>query len=107
MHHKMKTIRSQNHQIRSYEINKVSLSSYDDKRYILIADGIHTYAYGHFSIKGPLLLFQMRKERFSNGNFNYKRKKIFFFYNRNFFKFTFTFLLLNLGVKFLLLKFYF
>ena len=46
MHHKMKTIRSQNHQIRSYEINKVSLSSYDDKRYIL-EDGIYTYAYGH------------------------------------------------------------
>ena len=46
MHHKMKTIRSQNHQLRSYEINKVSLSCYDDKRYIL-EDGIHTYAYGH------------------------------------------------------------
>ena len=49
MHHKMKTIRSQNHQIRSYEINKVSLSCYDDKRYIL-ENGINTYAYGHFSI---------------------------------------------------------
>ena len=49
MHHKMKTIRSQNHQIRSYEINKVSLSCYDDKRYIL-EDGIHSYAHGHFSI---------------------------------------------------------
>ena len=49
MHHKMKTIRSQNHQIKSYEINKVSLSCYDDKRYIL-ADGIHTYAYGHYAI---------------------------------------------------------
>ena len=49
MHHKMKTIRSQNHQLRSYEINKVSLSCYDDKRYIL-EDGIHSYAYGHFSI---------------------------------------------------------
>ena len=49
MHHKMKTIRSQNHQIGSYEINKVSLSCYDDKRYIL-EDGIHSYAHGHFSI---------------------------------------------------------
>ena len=49
MHHKMKTIRSQNHQLRSYEINKVSLSCYDDKRYIL-EDGIHSYAYGHYSI---------------------------------------------------------
>ena len=49
MHHKMKTIRSQNHLIRSYEINKVSLSCYDDKRYIL-EDGIHSYAYGHYLI---------------------------------------------------------
>ena len=34
MHHKMKTIRSQRHQLGSYEINKVSLSCCDDKRYI-------------------------------------------------------------------------
>ena len=49
MHHTMKTIRSQKHQIGCYEINKVSLSCYDDKRYIL-ADGIHSYAYGHYLI---------------------------------------------------------
>ena len=30
MHHTMKTIRSQNHQLGSYEINKVSLSCFDD-----------------------------------------------------------------------------
>ena len=35
MHHKMKTIRSQNRQLGSYVLNKVSLSSFDDKRYIL------------------------------------------------------------------------
>ena len=34
MHHKMKTIRSQRHHLGSYEINKVSLSCFDDKRYI-------------------------------------------------------------------------
>lgn len=45
----MKTIRSQNHQLASYELNKVSLSCYDDKRYIH-KDGITSYAYGHFSI---------------------------------------------------------
>ena len=50
MHHKMKTIRSQNHQLGSYEINKVSLSCFDDKRYIL-EDGITSYAYGHYNIK--------------------------------------------------------
>ena len=31
MYHKMKTIRSQRHQIGSYEINKISLSCFDDK----------------------------------------------------------------------------
>ena len=49
MYHKMKTIRSQNHQLGSYEINKVSLSCFDDKRYIL-EDGINSYAYGHYAI---------------------------------------------------------
>ena len=46
MRHKMKTIRSEYHQISSYQINKVSLSPFDDKRYIL-DDGITSYAYGH------------------------------------------------------------
>ena len=32
--HKMKTIRSEKHQINSYEINKISLSCFDDKIYI-------------------------------------------------------------------------
>ena len=50
VYHKMKTIRSNNHQLGSYEINKVSLSCFDDKRYIL-EDGITSYAYGHHHIK--------------------------------------------------------
>ena len=49
MHHKMKTIRSQNHQLGSFEINKTSLSCFDDKRY-LAKDGIKSYAYGHYAI---------------------------------------------------------
>ena len=60
MHHKMKTIRSQNHQLGSYEINKVSLSCYDDKRYIL-EDGIHTYAYGHKDIGKKIKVDYKRK----------------------------------------------
>ena len=32
MYHKMKTIRSNNHQLGSYELNKVSLPCFDDKR---------------------------------------------------------------------------
>ena len=49
MHHTMKTIRSINHQLGSYEINKVLLSCFDDKRYIL-DDGCMSYAYGHYLI---------------------------------------------------------
>ena len=49
MYHKMKTIRSENHQLGSYELNKVSLSCFDDKRYIH-EDGIKSYAYGHYKI---------------------------------------------------------
>ena len=50
MHHKMKTMRSQRHQLGSYEINKVSLSCFDDKRYIH-DNGTSSYAYGHCKIK--------------------------------------------------------
>lgn len=49
IYHKMKTIRSENHQLRSYELNKISSSCFDDKRYIL-ENGIYSYAYGHKNI---------------------------------------------------------
>ena len=45
----MKMIRSSKHQLYTIEMNKVSLSAYDDKRYIL-NDGISSYAYGHYRI---------------------------------------------------------
>ena len=49
LHHKIKTIGSHEHQLGSYEINKVSFSCFDDKRYIL-NDGIRSLAYGHYKI---------------------------------------------------------
>ena len=49
LHHQMKTIRSDCHQISSYQINKITLSPFDDKRYIL-TDGISSYAYGNLNI---------------------------------------------------------
>ena len=49
MRHQMKSIRSDCHQISSYEIIKISLSPFDDKRYIL-SDGISSYAYGYLNI---------------------------------------------------------
>ena len=39
--HKMKRIQSKTHKLRTQEIDKTSLSSFDDKRYVL-NDGIHT-----------------------------------------------------------------
>ena len=48
--HKIKTIRSDHHVVSSYEINKISLSCFDDKRYIL-DDGITSYAYGNYKAK--------------------------------------------------------
>ena len=53
MHHQMKSIQSVLHLISSYQLNKASLSPFDDKRYIL-SDGITSYAYGHQKIDGLL-----------------------------------------------------
>ena len=48
--HKMKRIQSELHKIGTYDVNKISLSCFDDKRYIL-DDGINTLACGHKDIK--------------------------------------------------------
>ena len=47
--HKMKTIRSVRHQLGSYELNKISLSCFDDKRYIH-DNGQRSYVYGHYQL---------------------------------------------------------
>ena len=47
----MNVIRSYRHEIYTEEVNKVALSSNDDKR-IILNDGIHTFALGHHKIKG-------------------------------------------------------
>ena len=44
--HKMKRIQSKKHKLGTYEINKISLSCFDDKRYVLDG-GICTLAYFH------------------------------------------------------------
>ena len=49
-HPKMNVIRSHCHEIYTQEINKIALSSDDDKR-VIMADGIHTLAYGHTNLK--------------------------------------------------------
>ena len=46
----MKTIRSQKHQLGSDEINKISLSCFDDK-HCIHNNGITSYAYEHYKIE--------------------------------------------------------
>ena len=43
---KMKRIQAKKHKIGTYEIDKISLSCFDDKRYVL-DDGVNTLAYFH------------------------------------------------------------
>ena len=47
---KQNILRSYKHEVYTEEVNKIALSSIDDKRYIL-GDGIHTLAWGHYKIK--------------------------------------------------------
>ena len=46
---KQNILRSYEHEVYTEEVNKIALSSIDDKRYIL-GDGIHTLAWGHYRI---------------------------------------------------------
>ena len=49
-HRKMNVIRSHCHEIYTEQINKIALSSDDDKR-VIMADEIHTLAYEHTNLK--------------------------------------------------------
>ena len=47
----MKRIQSKLHKIGTYDVYKISLSCFDDKRYVL-NDDVNTLAYFHKDIKG-------------------------------------------------------
>ena len=46
--HKLKRIQIKKHKLGTHEIDKISLSCFDNKRYVL-DDGIHTLSYFHKS----------------------------------------------------------
>ena len=46
----MKRIQSKKHKIGTYEVHKISLSCFDDKRFVF-DDGIHTIAYFHKDLR--------------------------------------------------------
>ena len=48
--HKVRRIQGKKHKMRTYEINKISLHVFDDKRFVL-NDGIQTFAYFHKDFK--------------------------------------------------------
>ena len=48
--HKMRRIQGKKHKMGTYEINKILLSVFDDKRFVL-KDGIDTLAYFHKDLK--------------------------------------------------------
>ena len=49
LRHQMRGVKSKNHNLGTYKTNKISLSCFDDKQYIL-KNGINTLAYGHKDI---------------------------------------------------------
>ena len=50
----MRRIQSKKHKLGTYEINKISLLRFDDRRFVL-DDGIHTLAYFHKDVKKWIL----------------------------------------------------
>ena len=52
--HKVRRIQGKKHKMRIYEINKISLHVFDDKRFVL-NDGIQTFAYFHKDLKKYIL----------------------------------------------------
>ena len=51
---KMNVIRSYGHEVYTEEVNKIALGSNDDKR-IILEDGIHTLAHGHWRASATVI----------------------------------------------------
>ena len=75
LRNKMRRIKVKNHELGTCEINKKSLSCFDDKRSVS-KDGIHTRAYFHKDSKKKKRVL-MKKKRFSQIKKIFKKKKRF------------------------------
>ena len=53
-HAKFLNFQSKRHRIYTVEFNKVCLSAYDDKRFVL-KDGVGTLPHGHFKLRDPVV----------------------------------------------------
>ena len=53
--HKMKRIQSKKHKLGIYEINKISLSCFGNKRYVL-DDGVYTLSYFHKNMSQVIII---------------------------------------------------
>ena len=58
----MKRIQVKKYKIGTYEINKISLSCFDDKRFVL-DDAIHALAYFHKDLRKQILPDDHKKEK--------------------------------------------
>ena len=64
LRHKMRRIQVKKHKMETCEINQISLSCFDDKRFVL-NDGIHTLAYFHKDLKNRFSQMVINKKRSS------------------------------------------
>ena len=67
--HKMRRSQSKKHKGRTYKINKITLSCFDDKRFVL-DDSIHTLAYFHKDLKKKLIFTNNHKKIFMKKRFS-------------------------------------
>jgi len=58
--HKNISIRHENHHLKTMEVNKISLSPLDTKRYIM-ENGVETLAYGHYKIESKFCCTNMAR----------------------------------------------
>ena len=59
--HKMRRIQSKKHKIGTFEVSKISLSCFNDKRFVL-DNGIHTLACFHKTVKSKKLYLKILKD---------------------------------------------